>query len=144
NLRIYDGGGSSPIGVLTAEVNDNLVDTNTESYGWNLSASTATSAHNLHVSMSAQGITYMAASGDSGTTLEPYSYPDYDPEVLMVGGTIASVDGSGNRTGEVGWNSGGGGWSNNTATFNTRPSWQAGNGVPTNVNHRLSPDIAFN
>ena len=79
--------------------------------------------------MSAQGITYMAASGDSGTTLEPYSYPNYDPEVLMVGGTVATTDASGNRTSEPGWASGGGGWSTNTATFNTLPSWQHGNGV---------------
>jgi len=94
--------------------------------------------------MSAQGITYMAASGDSGTTLEPYSYPNYDPEVFMVGGTVATTTSGGTRTTETNWTSGGGGWSNNTATFNTRPSWQTGTGVPTNVNHRLSPDVAFN
>ena len=140
---IYDGGASDLIGVLTREVNDNLCQVISESYGWNLPAATATSAHNLHLSMSAQGITYMAASGDSGTTLEPYSYPNYDPEVFMVGGTVATTDASGNRVSEPLWTSGGGGWSNNTATFNTRPSWQTGTGVPTNVNHRLSPDVAF-
>jgi len=143
DFYIYDGGASDLIGTLTREVNDNIADVISESYGWNLPAATATSAHNLHLSMTAQGITYMAATGDSGTTIEPYSYPNYDPEVLMVGGTVATFDASGNRTSEVGWNSGGGGWSNNSATFNTRPSWQTGNGVPTNVNHRLSPDIAF-
>lgn len=143
NFYIYDGGNSDLIGVLTREVNDNIADVISESYGWSLPSSTATSAHNLHLSMSAQGITYMAASGDSGTSLEPYSYPDYEPEVLSVGGTSASVDSSGNRLSEVGWNSGGGGWSNNTATFNILPSWQAGNGVPTNINHRLVPDIGL-
>lgn len=144
NFRIYDGGASDLIGVLTAEVNDNLSDVISESYGWNLDAATATSAHNLHLSMSAQGITYMAASGDSGTTLEPYSYPNYDPEVLMVGGTIATVSGSNTRTAEVAWSSGGGGWSTNTATFNKLPSWQVGTGVPTGTNFRLSPDVALN
>ena len=144
NFRIYDGGNSDLIGTLTAETNDNLADAISESYGWNLDAATATSAHNQHLSMSAQGITYMAASGDSGTSLEPYSYPDYDPEVLMVGGTVAGTDGSGNRTSEVGWSSGGGGWSTNTASFNTLPSWQHGNGVPTNINQRLVPDVALN
>lgn len=141
---IYDGGASDLIGVLTREVNDNLAQVISESYGWNLPVATATSAHNLHLSMTAQGITYMAASGDSGTTLEPYSYPNYDPEVFMVGGTVASTDASGNRISEPIWTSGGGGWSNNTATFNVRPSWQTGTGVPTNINHRLSPDVAFN
>ncbi|HVT12211.1 MAG TPA: protease pro-enzyme activation domain-containing protein [Fimbriimonadaceae bacterium] len=143
NFRIYDGGNSDLIGVLTREANDNLADVISESWGWSLGSTTATAAHNLHLSMNAQGITYMAASGDSGTSIEPYSYPDYDPEVLLVGGTSATVDGSGNRTAEVGWNSGGGGWSNNTATFNVLPSWQHGTGVPSNINHRLVPDLAF-
>ncbi|MES1228366.1 MAG: protease pro-enzyme activation domain-containing protein, partial [Armatimonadota bacterium] len=114
---IYDGGASDLIGVLTREVNDNLAQVISESYGWNLPAATATSAHNLHLSMSAQGITYMAASGDSGTTLEPYSYPNYDPEVFMVGGTVATTDATGNRISEPIWTSGGGGYSNNTASF---------------------------
>jgi subtilase family serine protease len=142
-LTVYDGGASDLIGVLTKEANDNLADVISESYGWSLPASTATSAHNLHLSMSAQGITYMAASGDSGTSLEPYSYPDYEPEVLQVGGTVATVDANGNRTSEVGWSGSGGGWSTNTATFNTLPSWQVGNGVPSNIPHRLVPDVAL-
>ncbi len=148
SLRIYDGVGNDPISVLTAEVNDNLADVITESYGWIVSASTGTAAHNLHLSMSAQGITYMAASGDSGTSLEPYSYPDYEPEVLSVGGTIATVNAAGNRISEVAWSllngwGGGGGWSNNSAAFNVRPSWQHGTNVPTTINHRLVPDVAL-
>ena len=143
SLRIYDGGNSDLIGVLTSEVNENLADTISESYGWNLGTSTATSAHNLHVSMSAQGITYMAASGDSGTTLEPYSYPDYEPEVLSVGGTVATVNGSGVRTSEVAWSSGGGGWSTKSISFNVLPSWQVGTNVPTTINKRLVPDVAL-
>jgi subtilase family serine protease len=143
NLRIYDGGNSDLIGVLTQEANDNLADVISESYGWSLPASTATAAHNQHLSMTAEGITYMAASGDSGTSIEPYSYPNYDPEVLMVGGTVASTDSAGNRLSEVGWSGSGGGWSTNTAIFNVLPSWQIGNGVPTTINHRLSPDVAL-
>ncbi len=145
DIYIYDNGGQSDlIGVLTREVNDNIADVISESYGWNIDAATGTSAHNLHLSMSAQGQTYMAATGDSGTSIEPYSYPDWEPEVLGVGGTVATTDGSGNRTSEVAWSSGGGGWSTNTASFNTLPSWQHGNGVPTTNNHRLVPDVGFN
>jgi subtilase family serine protease len=143
NFTIYDGGASDLIGVLTREANDNKADVISESYGWNLPAATATAAHNQHLAMSAQGITYMAATGDSGTSIEPYSYPNYEPEVLMVGGTVATTDASGNRTSEVGWSGSGGGWSTNTATFNTLPSWLHGTGVPTNVNHRIFPDVAF-
>jgi hypothetical protein len=143
NFRIYDGGGSDLIGVLTAEVNDNLSDTISESYGWQLPGSTANAAHGLHVSMSAQGITYMAASGDNGTSLEPFSYPDYEPEVLQVGGTVATVNGSGVRTSEVGWSGSGGGWSTTNVSFNVRPSWQHGTGVPASPNKRLVPDVAL-
>ena len=144
DLYIYDNAGASDlIGVLTREVNDNLAEVISESYGWSLPAATASSAHNLHLSMSAQGITYMAASGDSGTSIEPYSYPDYEPEVLLVGGTIATTDASGNRTSEVNWSGGGGGWSTNTASFNVKPSWQVGTGVPASPNKRLGPDVGF-
>jgi len=142
DFTIYDG--TDLIAVLTREVNDNTADVISESYGWNLPAATANSAHNLHLSMSAQGITYMAASGDSGTTIEPYSYPNYEPEVLMVGGTIATVNASGVRTSEVGWSGSGGGWSTKSVAFNTRPSWQTGTGVPTNVNFRMAPDVSLN
>ena len=141
-FKIYDG--TDLVTVLTREVNDNLADIISESYGWNLSASQATSAHNLHLSMSAQGITYLAASGDSGTNLEPYSYPDYEPEVLQVGGTIATATSSNTRSTEVGWSGSGGGYSTNSASFNVLPSWQKGTGVPTNLNKRLVPDVALN
>ena len=144
NFYVYDNAGQSDlIGVLTREVNDNLADVISESYGWSVDATTASAAHNLHLSMSAQGITYMCASGDSGTSIEPYSYPTWDGEVLMVGGTVATVDASGNRTSEVGWSGSGGGWSTNSATFNVLPSWQHGTGVPVGNNHRLSPDVGF-
>lgn len=140
---IYDGGASDLIGVLTREVNDNLCDVLSESWGWNLTSATWTPAHNLHLSMSAQGITYMAASGDTGVALGVYDYPNYDGEVLMVGGTTATATTAGARSSEIGWSGSGGGWSTKTATFNTRPSWQVGTGVPTTINYRLSPDLAF-
>jgi subtilase family serine protease len=140
-MRVYDGGALTS--VLTQEANDNLADVISESYGWNLSTSAGSSAHNVHLSMSAQGITYMAASGDNGTTLEPYSYPNSDPDVLSVGGTVASVNGAGTRTSEVGWAGSGGGWGTKTYSFNVLPSWQHGTGVPTGTNKRLVPDVAL-
>ena len=144
NIIVYDAGASDLIGVLTREVNDNAADTISESYGWSIPNSTANAAHNLHASMSAQGITYMAASGDSGTSIDPFGYPDDDPEVLVVGGTVATVQNpSGARVSEVGWSGSGGGWSTKTPSFNLRPSWQQGNGVPALPNKRLSPDVGF-
>lgn len=155
NLVIYDGGNVSnrvadPIGTLTREANDNTADIISESYGFGFGSSTATAAHNIHLSMTAQGITYMAATGDDGTDLtgggqlSGIIYPDCEPEVLQVGGTSVAVDSNGNRTAETGWSGSGGGWLNNAAAFNTLPSWQKGAGVPTNINFRLLPDVALN
>lgn len=143
NLVIYDGAGGDLINVLTHEANDNIADIISESYGWSIDPNTKLSAHNLHLSMSAQGITYMAASGDSGTTLS-YVYPNIEPEVLMVGGTTNLTDVNGNRINETGWSGSGGGWAPTTDPFNTLPSYQAGNGVPTNIPYRLIPDVALN
>jgi subtilase family serine protease len=151
--------GNNPIAVLTQEVDDNTADIVTESYGWQLGTSGNLAAHNLHLSMTAQGITYMAASGDHGTTWTvsgyDYNFPAIEPEVLSVGGTSATVNSSGTRLTEVGWNSngdaGGGGWNVTTDTFNTRPAYQsttaflAGTGVPSlsSVPYRLVPDVSF-
>ena len=154
NIVIYDGTGGNLPTVLSTEASANVADVITESYGWNVTAATAATCHTQHLSMTATGITYMAASGDSGTTLGPYDYPDYDPEVLSVGGTIATTDANGNRVTETSWgksgtNGGGGGWCTSTAangsTFNVHPSWQVGTGVPasTTVNKRLVPDVAL-
>ena len=144
SFLIYDGAPGALTAVLTKEQNDNIADIISESWGWNLDTSAALAVHNIHLAMTAQGITYMAASGDSGTSLEPFSYPNYDGEVLMVGGTVATVDSKGNRVNEPSWDGGGGGWSTNSSTFNVLPSWQKGKGVPTTINYRLSPDISFN
>ena len=150
NIIIYDGTGGNLTTVLSTEASDNKADVISESYGWNIDASTAGACHNTHLAMTTQGITYCAASGDSGTDLEPFDYPDYDPDVLMVGGTDATTDGSGNRISEQNWGpggaqgGGGGGWCAGTpgsdgSTFNIRPSWQVGNGVPS---ASIVPDVS--
>jgi hypothetical protein len=154
NLRIYDGWGGvnetdtydgpSLIDTLTVEEDENLADIITESYAWNIEPSTDQAAHNLHLAMSAQGITYVAASGDWGTDLNDWPYPGYDGEVLMVGGTVAQADSNGNRLSEVGCPGSGGGWSTNPSSLNVQPAYQVGNGVPTGIGHRLEPDIAIN
>lgn len=141
NFRIYDGG-LNLIDVLTQEGNDNLADVISESYGWLLDVSTAVACHNAHLAMTAQGITYMTATGDSGTQLEPFAYSNYEPEVLLVGGTVATVDTTGKRISEVGWSGGGGGWATEAVPFNVHPTWQVGPGIP-GVPYRLSPDVAI-
>lgn len=103
------------LGVVTREASDNLADIISESYGWyNLPDFYATSVHNQHLAMTAQGQTYLAASGDFGTAdynlpgdparFIPDPYPGADPDVTNVGGTIATVNGvTGARISEVTW-----------------------------------------
>ena len=148
DVYVYDNNSYNYLGVLTKEASDNLADIISESWGWSGSGSQYTSIHNEHLTMTMQGQTYCCASGDSGTSwVTSYGYPDVDPEVTSVGGTIATVDSStGARVSEVSWNGSGGGW--NTAVygnpnFNVHPSWQAGNGVLQNINYRMVPDIGM-
>ena len=151
NLFIYDGSGAGLIAILAKEAQDNLADIVTESYGFGGPTSFYVAAHDQHLIMSAQGITYMGASGDNGTkdlnsNLPEYlglPYPDFDPDVLMVGGTEATVDGAGNRTVEFGWDGSGSGWYPGDVPFNVLPPYQTGPGIPTNINKRLVPDIAL-
>jgi len=160
NLLLYDNaspqGANDPIAVLTQETDDNAADIITESYGWNLDAPTTEAAHTLHLSLTLQGITYVAASGDTGTDWQGFNYPQIDPEVLTIGGTTLRVDATRHRVIEVGWNSngysGGGGWVASNDSINVRPSYQAtthflsGAGVPDvqSVPYRLVPDLSMN
>ena len=151
NLIIYDNASQSDLlGVLTQEANDNKADLITESYGWATDGYNAyfEQVHQVHLSMSAQGITYLCASGDSGAQgVASYQYPDEDPDVLCIGGTTVSVDNAGNRVSEVVWNNSigaaGGGYSQTTETFNTLPAYQKGTGVPKNIPYRLVPDFSL-
>lgn len=145
DLYIYDNGGDSDvIAVLTQVANDDTADIVSESWGWALPESTADALHTLHQQMTVQGITYLAASGDNGTDDLGFSYPNYDPEVLQVGGTVASVDGTGARASENGWDGSGGGWTDNSISFNVRPPYQADLPVKPGVDKRLFPDVAGN
>lgn len=150
NLLIYDdANGNDLLGVITQELDDNKADILTESYGWSAGdATTYVQIHSLRLSMSAQGMTYLCASGDTGTAgIIANPYPDQDPEVLVVGGTNVIVDSNGNRISETVWNdgtsAGGGGWVADATPFNVLPSYQKGKGVPTNIPYRLVPDIAL-
>ena len=156
---------AAPITTYSKISSDNIVDVVSESYGWETSssstyyASTYVSAHNIHLSLTAQGITYLAATGDNGTSAFPsrgarYAYPDIDPEVLQVGGSIATVNSTtGVRSSETPWGlSGGvggtGGFdpydtSAHGFTFNVAPSYQTTyiSSKTSKYNYRLIPDL---
>jgi subtilase family serine protease len=169
NIYDYDDStndSAAPITTLSKISSDNIADIVSESYGWETSSnntyygSTWTSAHNIHLSMSAQGITYLAATGDSGTGNFPsrgarYGYPDIDPEVLNVGGSIATVNSTtGARVSEASWGlSGGTGGTGgfdpydtpaHGFAFNVAPSYQTSyiSSKTGTYNHRLLPDLS--
>lgn len=143
NLYIYDGIGGGLIATLAQEAQDNIVDIVSESYGFAAGDDFYLAAHDQHLAMTAQGITYMCASGDSGTAdMINDPYPDFDPDVLMVGGSDVTLDSSGNRGTELGWDGSGSGWYQGAIDFNVLPPYQVGTTVPTSPNKRLVPDIA--
>lgn len=143
DVYIYDGLGGGLIATLAQEVQDNVVDIVSESYGFGAGDDFYLAAHDQHLSMTLQGITYMGASGDSGTAdLINDPYPDFDPDVLMVGGSDVTLNAAGARGTELGWNGSGSGWYQPSIAFNVLPPYQVGNGIPTNINKRLVPDLA--
>jgi len=79
------------------------------------------------------GITFVAASGDSGAGT---IWPAVSPNVLAVGGTSLMLDSNGNYLSESAWNGSGGGYS----TYESEPSWQYG--VQAS-GYRTIPDVAF-
>ncbi len=87
---------------------------------------------------SSAGMTYVAATGDSGAKV---LWPAVSATVLAVGGTSLNWSGAGPRY-EAAWASGGGGQS----AYETLPAWQggvtpAGGGA---LVRRAVPDVAFN
>ena len=82
------------------------------------------------------GVTFIAASGDTGS---PVSYPASSPNVLSVGGTRITLNGSNTITSETGWSGSGGGIS----SVEPLPAYQKGV-VPASVTRRACPDVSYN
>ncbi len=80
------------------------------------------------------GVTFVAASGDSGAGV---SYPAASPNVVSVGGTSLTLSG-GSYGNESAWSGSGGGVSSQEA----QPAYQKGV-VPPSTTGRATPDVAF-
>jgi hypothetical protein len=82
------------------------------------------------------GVTFVASSGDSGTT----EYPSTSPNVLSVGGTTLNIAKNGSIS-ETGWSGSGTGYS----PYESEPSWQtsaiSNNGLKSGA--RTTPDVAW-
>ena len=83
------------------------------------------------------GMTYLAATGDSGAAVY---WPSVSSNVVAVGGTTLTYTGAGTRS-EVSWSGTGGGISAYTATPNYQNNKVPGMG---SVPHRAVADVAFN
>jgi subtilase family serine protease len=84
-----------------------------------------------------QGVTFVASTGDSGSTGAPES-PSISPTVLAVGGTNLYLDGNNNWSSETAWGGSGGGIS----VYESQPSYQKGVVTQTST-MRAVPDVAY-
>jgi subtilase family serine protease len=83
------------------------------------------------------GVTFFAASGDSGTGV---AYPAASPYVIGVGGTSLTLDSNGNYVSETAWGGSGGGIS----AFEHEPLDQAQFGIPDDSRGRRGvPDVSY-
>ena len=83
------------------------------------------------------GVTFVASSGDSGTT----EFPSVSPNVLAVGGTTLNVTSTGAYTSETSWSNSGTGYS----AYESAPSWQTASTAAAGLTagSRTTPDVAW-
>ena len=107
---------------------------NVVSMSWGFNEMSNEASYDSHFTTPAGhvGITFVAASGDSGTV----SYPATSPNVLAVGGTTLVLSSSGGYQSETAWLGSGGGYSR----FEPEPSYQA---AVQKTGQRSTPDVAF-
>jgi hypothetical protein len=141
-----------------------LVEANSNSYSDLLAAVDYASAHASVVSMSwgggefsaetsssydghfsnHPGVTFVAASGDSG---KPPEWPAVSPNVVAVGGTTLTLNADNTWKSETGWGNGSlsrffGGSGGGISTYETQPSYQKGV-VTQSTTKRTNPDVAY-
>jgi subtilase family serine protease len=83
------------------------------------------------------GVTFLAATGDSGSGTP--NYPAVSANVVAVGGTQISIDGSGNYLSETAWSGSVGGIS----SYESQPGYQKGVVTQTST-QRAIPDVSYN
>ena len=101
-------------------------------------AGETSSERNLDNHFVASGVTFVAASGDTGTGV---NYPAASPYVIGVGGTSLTLDSSGNYLSEAAWSGSGGGLSH----YENEPLAQEQFAIPDDSRGlRGVPDVSYN
>jgi subtilase family serine protease len=101
-------------------------------------AGEVSSERNLDNHFVASGVTFLAASGDTGTGV---NYPAASPYVIGVGGTSLTLDASGNYLSEAAWSGSGGGLSR----YENEPLAQEQFAIPDDSRgSRGVPDVSYN
>jgi subtilase family serine protease len=90
-----------------------------------------------------QGVTFVAASGDSGAWSGP-EYPSSSPNVLAVGGTTLRISSDGTYTSETGWSGSTGGvsWIENQPAYQSAAQATGGRTTP-DVSYNANPNTGF-
>lgn len=145
-IRMYIGANnytSTFTDVFNKVVTDNVAKAASTSWGTceaNYSSSTLATDDAIFQQGAAQGITFFAASGDSGaydcssSTLS-VDYPASDPYVTAAGGTTMQTGSGGAISSETAWSGSGGG----ASSVWSKPNWQSGLGDSM----RDSADVAL-
>lgn len=135
---------------------DNLAKTVSTSWGLyegGITGATLTAENAIFKQMAAQGQSMFAAAGDSGAydngTALSVDDPASQPYVVGVGGTMLTLDSSGNYQSEATWNNGmgNGGGGGGISSVWTIPSWQVGLSTAANkgsATMRNVPDVSLN
>jgi hypothetical protein len=143
NIVLVEANSSSPSDLFTAvNVARNWAGVSVVSMSWGFAEfSGETSLDTLFTTPPGhQPVTFVAASGDSGTI----SYPAASPNVVAVGGTTLMMDGrttltsgaQGNYISETPWSHSGGGVSG----YETEPAYQQ---AVQGTGRRTNPDVAY-
>jgi len=138
NIIVFEADSDNPIDLIgaAAKTAKNTPGVTAVSMSFGASEVSAdTSYDGIFTSNPGHGVTFLAATGDSGA---PGGYPAFSPNVIACGGTSLSIDNSGNWTGETAWAGGGGGIS----TMENQPAYQKGV-VKQSSTHRAMPDVAM-
>jgi hypothetical protein len=112
------------------------------SWGFNEFAAQTDAAHDGHFT-GHPGVTFVAASGDSG---RPPIWPATSPNVLAVGGTNLKLTTANAWSSEKGWGTGSwsfffGGSGGGISKYEPKPTYQSG--VTQSSTKRTSPDVAY-